>query len=37
VGIADYWTDVPGSETNTQSVSLIDVANPSVFFRLRSP
>ncbi|MDB6067603.1 MAG: Fibronectin type domain protein [Pedosphaera sp.] len=37
VGISTNWVDVPGSSTNTQSVINIDPANPSAFFRLRSP
>jgi hypothetical protein len=37
VGISGNWTDVAGSETGTQSVITIDAANPTVFFRLRSP
>lgn len=37
VGITSSWTDVAGSETDTNSVINIDPANPMVFFRLRSP
>ncbi len=37
VGIATSWTDVAGSETDTNSVVNIDPENPTVFFRLRSP
>lgn len=36
-GITSTWSDVLGSETNTQAVITIDPANPTVFFRLRSP
>jgi hypothetical protein len=37
IGIAGNWSDVSGSETNTQSVIAIDPANAAVFFRLRLP
>ena len=37
VGITTNWVDVSGSETGTNSVITMDPANPSVFFRLRSP
>jgi hypothetical protein len=37
VGISTNWVDVPGSETNNQSVITMDPVNPTVFFRMRSP
>jgi MBG domain-containing protein len=37
VGISTNWVDIAGSETNAQAVIVIDPANPTVFFRLRSP
>ena len=36
-GLSTNWVDVPGSETSAQSVITIDPANPTLFFRLRSP
>jgi len=36
-GMTTNWVDLPGSETNIQSVINIDPANPTVFFRLRTP
>ncbi len=36
-GLGGQWIDVPGSGTSTQSMINIDPANPTVFFRLRSP
>ncbi|HEV2693621.1 MAG TPA: MBG domain-containing protein, partial [Verrucomicrobiae bacterium] len=37
VGISTNWVSVPGSDTNIQAVITIDPANPTVFFRLRTP
>lgn len=37
VGIAGNWEDVAGSQTGTNSVITVDPANPTLFFRLRSP
>jgi hypothetical protein len=37
VGISTNWFDIAGSGTNAQAVIAIDPANPTVFFRLRSP
>lgn len=37
VGLTTNWFDLSGSETSTNSVFTMDPANPSVFFRLRSP
>ncbi len=36
-GLRTNWVIVAGSETSTQAVITINRANPSVFFRLRSP
>ena len=36
-GLTTNWVDVSGSETNLQSVITVDPANPTVFFRLRTP
>lgn len=36
-GLSGNWVDVPGSEASTSAVITIEAANPSVFFRLRSP
>ena len=36
-GITTNWLDVVGSETGTNSVITMNPANPTVFFRLRSP
>jgi hypothetical protein len=36
-GLGSQWMDVPGSGSDTQAVIIINVANPAVFYRLRSP
>jgi fibronectin-binding autotransporter adhesin len=37
VGIATNWTDIPGTASVTSTNIAINPANPTVFFRLRSP
>ncbi len=37
VGLKANWVDVAGSGASTQAVMTINQANPTVFFRLRSP
>ena len=35
--VAANWFDPPDSTTSTQAVINLEVANPSVFYRLRHP
>jgi hypothetical protein len=37
VGLTTTWFDMVGSGLSTQAVFNINPANPTVFFRLRSP
>ena len=36
-GLTANWVDVAGSSASTQAVITVNPANPTAFFRLRSP